>query len=329
MIQSQRPELIHTTLFEADLVGRFAAVRTGIPVLSSLVNTGYDPVRLQDPNVRRFRLGAVRVVDGWTSRNLAAHFHAITHAVKDSAIRALGIDPERITVIERGRDPQRLGLPGVERRQHARRALGLADGDEVLISVGRQEFQKGQRFLLEAMKQLLHSRPRAVLLIAGRDGHATAELQRLHGQSGLRERVRFLGHRPDVPDVLAAGDVFVFPSLYEGLGGAVIEAMAMGLPIVASALPALREVVGDGDNAVLVEPGAPSALSSAIGNLLADPGRAADYGRRSREIFEERFTIERSAERMIQLYRDVVCDAQPSRRRGVAISQRASGPPAW
>lgn len=305
LIRALRPDVVHTTLFEADVAGRLAAVGTGVPVLTSLVNTTYDPVRRGDPNIRAAALGAYRVVDGWTARHLTAHLHAITQAVKDSAVATLGIPAERVTVIERGRDPGRLGTPGAPRRRSARLGLGLADDDEVLVNVARHEYQKGQATLLEAMAVLAPRRPRLVLLQAGRQGHASEDLHRLAGRLALGDRVRLLGHRTDVPELLAAADLFVFPSLYEGLGGAVVEAMALGLPVVASDLPALREVVEPGRNALLVPRESPEALADAISRLLDDDGRRRDFAARSRQIFEQRFTLGPSADRMVALYGEV------------------------
>lgn len=123
--------------------------------------------------------------------------------------------------------------------------------------------------------------------------------------SGPRDQVWFLGHREDVPDLLAAADLFVFLSLWEGLGGAVIEAMALGLPVVASDIPALREVLEVDRNATLVPPGSPRDLAGAITPLLDDQGRAKAFGARSRQIFEARFTLDRCTERMAALYERV------------------------
>ena len=118
--------------------------------------------------------------------------------------------------------------------------------------------------------------------------------------------MRFLGHRDDVPDLLAAADLFAFPSLYEGTGGAAIEAMALGLPIVTSDIDAMREVVDDRRNALLVPPHAPGPLADAIAALLDDPARRLAFGASSREIFEARFTLERSTRAMVELYRRLV-----------------------
>jgi glycosyltransferase involved in cell wall biosynthesis len=120
-----------------------------------------------------------------------------------------------------------------------------------------------------------------------------------------RGRVRLLGHRDDVADVLAAADLFVFPSLWEGLGGSLIEAMALGLPIVASDVPAIAETVAAGENAVLVPAADGAALADAVLGLLGDDERRAAFGRASRVRYESRFTLARAMDRTASLYREV------------------------
>lgn len=310
LIHHAQPDLLHTTIFEADVVGRLAAAGTRVPVLTSLVSTPYDPVRLEDPAVRAWKLRTVKAIDGWTARQLTTHFHAITETVKNEAIGHLRIAPADVTVIERGRDPERLGEPSLDRRARARAALHLNDDKFVLLSVGRQEFQKGQSHLLEAMPALVKHAPETQALIAGRRGNASESLEATSRRMDLNGLARFLGHRSDVPELLAAADLFVFPSLYEGLGGALIEAMALGLPIVASDLPAIREVVEDGANAVLVPAGSPSDLEEAIATIAGDPGRRRRMGERSRQIFLERFTLERSARLMVELFERVASEGR-------------------
>jgi glycosyltransferase involved in cell wall biosynthesis len=306
LVANEGADLIHTNLFEADIAGRLASIGLSVPVLTSLVNTTYTGARLADPNVNRVKLAAVRSIDSWTAKRFTDHFHAISHAVKDAAITALGIDPGRVSVVERGRDPLRLGAPSADRTAAARERLGLAADTPVLVTAGRQEYQKGQVHLLRAMAELRRRVPGVVLLLAGREGHASNELRVVHGNLGLSGSVRFLGHRDDLPDVLAAADLFVFPSLYEGAGGAVIEAMALGLPVIASDIPALAEVLEPGENAILVLPANPTALAGSIEELLGDPDRMARYAARSRSRFEERYTLDRAVDGMVSLYEGVV-----------------------
>jgi glycosyltransferase involved in cell wall biosynthesis len=262
---------------------------------------GYDPIRLQNRDINRLKLWGVRVLDGWTARHLTTHFHAVSEPVKDATVDALGVSPKRITVIERGRTG-RFGGPNLEVRKATRQKLGLTDRDEVIITVGRQEYQKGQRYLLEAMKEVVRQRPHALLLVAGSRGRQSKFLESIRSCDNLTSRVLLLGHREDVPELLAAADLFVCPSLYEGAAGAVIEAMAMGLPIVATRIPSLAAAVEEGRNARLVQRASVAPLAAAIADLLGNPEMAAAFGRRSRQIFEERFTIERCAARMIDFY---------------------------
>jgi glycosyltransferase involved in cell wall biosynthesis len=309
VIAARRPDIVHTMLYEADIAGRLAAWR--VPgcspvVLSSIVNTSYDPARLADPNVRAWKLRAVRLVDGWTARNLADHFHAITNAVKDAAVQTLGIDPNLVTVVGRGRHPGRLGEPSPERRARVRAALGLGRDARVIVTVGRQEFQKAQVDLVSAFDLLAGSRPDAQLLLVGRVGNQSRALRARIGRSAYRDRIRTLGYRDDVPDLLAASDVFALPSLYEGFGGAAIEAMALALPVIASRIPVLHEVVEDERSGLLVPPRNPERLAEAIGRVLDDPAENRRLGERGRELFLARFTAEQTHRRMIDLYERLV-----------------------
>ncbi len=310
VIETERPDIVHTSLFDADVAGRLAARATRPEhrprVLTSLVNTSYDPARGRDPRVRPWRLRLVRRVDGWTARHLTDHFHAITHAVKADAVRSLGNEPGRVTVIERGRDRARLGSWSKERRARAREGLGIAPDAPVIVTVGRQEYQKGQTYLVAAFERVAKEYPDALLLLAGRRGYESGAIDAAIARSSFGDRIRSLGHRDDLPDVLAACDVFAFPSLYEGLGGAVIEAMALGLPVVSSDLPAVREVVEDGASALLVPRADKSAMGSALLRLVDDREMRHRFGARGQELFDTRFTLDRSIDRTVALYEDLL-----------------------
>lgn len=299
LLADRRFELVHTTLFEADVIGRLAAARRRTPVLTSLVNTSYDPVRLADSNVRRSRLRAVQVVEATTARLGSTHFHAISEAVRRSAVDHLRLPPERITVVPRGRKRSRLGEPGPARKRAIRAAMRLPEDATVLVHVGREEFQKGHAVLLDAVGPLLDARPSVHLVLAGRRGNASAEIDRLEGHLPV-DQIHRLGHRDDVPDLLACADVFVFPSLYEGLGGAVLEAMAMELPVVTSDLPALREALAE--DAVFVASGSTPELRLALDHLLDDRNAQRRLGAAGRRRFEACFDHRRICSDMATLF---------------------------
>ena len=301
-IRSFRPDLVHTTLFDADLAGRVAAKMARVPALTSLVNTPYVPEAVMDTNVSRLKMGGVRLIDTMLSRYATDAFHAITETVASWAIEYLGIDPMKITVVPRGRSRAALGTPSGERRREVRGSLGLSDQTPVLINVARQEAQKGQRFLLEALVDVRRRHPDVVLLLAGREGNRTAALRRAVTGLSLGDTVRELGVRTDVPDLRSASDVFVFPSLYEGLGGAVLEAMALEVPIVASDVPAIKEVV-DGDRCAILVPIRDSrALAKGICSVLTDPASAAERAAAAARKFDATYELEISLEGMRRLY---------------------------
>ena len=301
LIKQVRPALVHTSLFDADIVGRLAAIGTGVPVVSSLVNTSYDPIRLEDPGLRPWKLSLTRAIDSWTARHLTLRFHAVSHAVKESAVADLRLPPDRITVVERGRDPAVLGAPSEDRRAEVRRHEGIPAGGFVFITVGRQEYQKGQSHLLRAFQSVAETSPDCLLLVVGREGNATRELNALLEELKLGPSTRLLGHREDVADLLAAADVFVFPSLYEGLGGALIEAMALGLPVIASDIPALREATGGEDGAILVPAGDSAALAKAMIALKDDAGLRRRMSVHNRSAFLTRYQSISANERLFDL----------------------------
>lgn len=309
-LKTVRPDLVHTSLLDSHLIGRLGAARTGIPVLSSLLNTAYDPSRAGDPNINQLGFRVWREIDGFTARHLVTHFHALTNAVKESYYEALRIPREKITVVGRGRSRTRLGEATPERRARIRTLLGIPADRTVLVNVGRQDYQKGQRFLVAAMRRVVEARPDVLLLVAGRPGPETTRLHDTVVAHKLQDHVRFLGHRDDVTDIVAGSDLFVFPSLFEGLGGAVLEAMGLGLPVVASDLPVLREVLGE--TAAFAAPGQPDAIADRVLRLLADPDRRAALAQATQARFAERYELDRTAEQMVAMYRDVLAQCGSS-----------------
>lgn len=302
LLRRRRPDLLHTTLFESDLAGRMAAAALRVPVVSSVVSTGYGPEHAAEAGIRAHRLQAARVADAVSAR-VVRRFHAVSQAAAAAAIDLLRLPRHKVEVIPRGRDRARLGYPSPARRSATRRALGIEGDAPVVLAVARQEPQKGLDVLLRAMPEVLRSQPQATLLVAGAPGRSTPDLSRLVAGMGLEKSVRVLGMRSDVPDLLCAADVFTLPSRREGLPGAVLEAMALDVPIVASDLPTVREAIPDDRYAILVPAGDPSPLASAL--LVSLQGGDASAGRASagRQRFESCFDIAAVSRRMIAFYR--------------------------
>jgi glycosyltransferase involved in cell wall biosynthesis len=300
LVAELQPAVVHTTLFEADLAGRRAASRVGVPCVSSFVNSTYGRSQADREDISRAKLRAAQAVDALTARRVA-RFHAVTEHVATVMSRRLLVPRDKIEVIPRGRDAAALGRRSEAREAATRRCLGIPADAELIVAVGRQEPQKGLDVLLTALPAVRARFPDVRVLIAGREGRATAALAELTAASGLAGTVTFLGMRDDVADLLSAADVFAFPSRWEGAGGTLLEAMALECPIVTSRLPTLLETV-DESTAVLVAPGSADELAGGLVASLVDRRAAADRAAAARTRFEEHFTIEVSGRRMADLY---------------------------
>jgi len=306
-IRSERPDVVHTALFDADIVGRLAAWRTGARVVSSLVNTTYDVARTSDPNLRRWKLRVVQVLDAVTGRLFVDRFHAVSHGVADVNAHDLHIPRARIDVVHRGRSRDRLGDWSAERRAAVRASLGIGADVPLVLAAGRQEHQKAHVDLVAATALLVRRVPAARVLIAGREGNASSVLQAaLVQHPAAADAIVLLGHRHDVPDLLCAADVLAIPSLYEGTAGAALEAMALCCPVVCTDLAGVAGVLKRDDNALLVPVGQPSAMADALERVLTEPALAQGLRDRGLADFEERFTIDVAAAAMEAFYADVV-----------------------
>jgi len=310
LLRDRRPDLVHTTLFEADVAGRIASWRARIPVVTSLVNLAYGPEQLTDPHLRRWRVEAARRLDALTARRVT-RFHAITRVVAEVMTERLRLRRGRVDVIPRGRDPDVIGRRTKGRRDDARRRIGVDGSAPIGFAAARQEFQKGLDVLVEAFPAVLAEVPQARLVVAGREGGLTEQLGAATARLGLANAVSFIGTRTDVLDLMCAADAFAFPSRWEGLGVAVLEAMALEAPIVASDIPAIREVIGDDEErALLVPPDRADALAAAIVRTLTDTEAAGARAVAARERFLERFTLDRVADATVAFYQRALAEAR-------------------
>jgi glycosyltransferase involved in cell wall biosynthesis len=171
-----------------------------------------------------------------------------------------------------------------------------------MVTVGTLKEQKGHRYLIEAARSVVSQFPDVHILFIG-DGDLREELQAQTRVSGLEEPIHFLGSRNDVPDLLAASDYFVLPSLWEGLPMALIEAMASGLPIIATEVSGTKQVMVPNETGLLVPPGTVQQLKEAVINFLSEPARARAMGAAAQQRVEACFSAKRQAEEHIALYR--------------------------
>ncbi|MEI7591683.1 MAG: glycosyltransferase family 4 protein [Actinomycetes bacterium] len=245
LVSERQPDLVHTTLFDADIPGRIAAKLAGVPVVSSLVNVAYGPEQLTNPDLVSWKVELACRADRLTSR-IPSRFHALSDHVALTMGARLNIRPELIEVIPRGRDLGRLGQLSTTRRARVRQSLGIDDERPLIIAAARHEFQKGLDVLLRAWPIVRRAEPTAELRLGGRRGAQSPLIDELIAHAGPTSGIVDIGLRDDVPDLLCAADTFVVPSRWEGLGSVLIEAMALGTPVVATGVGPIPNMVGDG-----------------------------------------------------------------------------------
>ncbi|MFM8305446.1 MAG: glycosyltransferase [Actinomycetota bacterium] len=301
IVRQRRPDLVHTTLFEADLAGRIGARLAGAPVVSTLANDAYGPAHRAELAGRNLKLFGAQLADAATAR-LTTQLHAISFHVAEVMSARLRYPRERIRVIPRGRDPRVLGRRDPERRARARAALGVPPEAPVVLTLARQERQKGLDVLIDALPHVVDQVPNARFFVAGQPGNATAALERQLTGTARTDAFTLLGARDDVAELLNAADLFVLPSRREGLGGALLEAMALECPVVVSDVPPLREVVDD-RSAILVPADDALCLAAAVVTALGDPAASGARARVAHARFVADFTLDAVVDRMIEFYR--------------------------
>lgn len=299
-----RPDLVHCALPDASLGARLAGRFLDIPVIESLVNISHEEARITDNRaVKRWKLRAHRAVDRWTMRKVAK-FHAISQEVAHSWIRTIGISPTRIQVIPRG-----VEIDNRERtscRDRLLRELSIGQESFVILNVGRQVPQKGQIYAVKAMAQILDEIPGAVLVSAGSSGSMSDVLRVAADGLAVADKVFWLGIREDIEDLMAAADAFVFPSLYEGLGVSLLQAMAAGLACVVTDRPPMTEVVSHEESGILVPPRDPNALAAALIRLARDEELRGALAAAARMRVRSAFNPSDVAARIERLYRETL-----------------------
>lgn len=299
LLNAEDFDVVHTTLFEADIVGRVAARLAGVPVVSTLATARYGPDHLADPNLRRWKVRAGQVLDMATAR-VTRRLHAVSDHVAEATSERLRYSRDRIDVVPRGRSATLAHPRSNDERVKTRSELGLGDRPTVIV-VARQDRVKGIDRVIAAMPRVVEKVDDVMLIVAGREGNQTAELSEAVEQFGLQDSVRFLGARDDVGALLHASDVFVLGSRREGHPGSLLEAMAVGAPTVVHDMPQTREVV-DARHSVLVDAADAEALGSAIVAVVTDAGAARERADTSRQLFLERYTLDHVADEMVAFY---------------------------
>jgi glycosyltransferase involved in cell wall biosynthesis len=279
--------------------GVYAAHFANVPVI---VRTEHLPYLLTNPEQQRDYAKMIAYAD---------QVITVSEVSRKSYIEQ-GVDAGKVTAIANG--VRRFSHAPIADRSALRQRLGIAESARVVITVGRLTEQKAHTDLLAAIPQVLRAEPQALFVWLG-DGPLKAKLCDAIESDGLSQHVLMLGTRKDVPLFMQAADLLVMPSLFEGMPLVLLEAMAAGLPIVATNVGGNAELIEDQVHGCLVPPANPAVLAHAIVEALAHPEQTERWRRAAQQRFESRFTVEQMAQTMDDLYRRLLCQVNSHRER--------------
>jgi glycosyltransferase involved in cell wall biosynthesis len=292
IIRKEKVALIHTHLFASNTLGRVAGMLLGLPVV----------IHEQQNETKVLPIHKKLVDRALASK--AAAIIAVSDSTRAFNIRVKGVDPDKIHTVPNAINLERLRLEAVHRQQ-MRKSLNLPPSAPLVIGVGRLAQQKRFDLWLEAAAGVHQQVPDAQFLLVG-DGPLRHELETQAESLELEQVVRFLGAREDVPQLLGASDLFVLSSDYEGLPLALLEALAMGLPAIATAADGSAEVLQGTSAGRLVPTCNVSLLTSTIVDLLQNPQTAQALGSAGRDLVEARYSAEGMAEAVESVYAQVL-----------------------
>lgn len=273
LVHKERVDLLHLHLFEPTVLGALVARASKRPVVIT---------RHHSDAVHRLPAGMKRSIysklERWVNHR-AAHIIAPSRRVFEVLTRHEGVAESKVTVVPYGQSPERFDSVRATDPKAVRRSLGV--GSPLVICVARLHPEKGHRYLLEAFARLKSQISNAMLMLVG-TGPEGDVLIKLMGMLGLQSSVRLMGWRDDVLSLIWAADLLVHPSLHEALPSAVIEAIMLGVPVVATDVSGVRDILGDNEYGTVVLPADADMLYCAMRDALSDLSRArrrAEQGR--------------------------------------------------
>jgi glycosyltransferase involved in cell wall biosynthesis len=294
-MKRERFQLIHAHGYFAGTFGRLAAIMSRVPVLIAHVHSTYYHYSKRNLLIEKF-------LSYFTDKIIC-----VSQAVERFVTVNERIRKEKTCLIYNAVAPPE-SLLNDDFRNELRRSLGFESEAIVIAVVASLTANKGHGFLISAFRQIFSTHPSVRLLIVG-DGPLREQLEIVTRQLMLDRAVVFTGIRQDVFSLLQTADIFVLPSQErEGLGVALIEAMAVGLPVIGTDLGGIPEVIEDGENGFLVSPGSSEQLAEALRKLVADQALRTGMGLRGRQMYEEKFTMPKMIQQIETLYDQLLAE---------------------
>ncbi|MFZ1720670.1 MAG: glycosyltransferase [Candidatus Moraniibacteriota bacterium] len=299
----ESPDIIITYLFHADMIGRLLLSHCHselveeshlkkIPIIPFLRTTYNHPKYL-----------VARILE-WVTRPLVNRYLANSEAVKDFYVKRIGVSSEKITTIPNGIDIEY--FDSITPNPDLRKSLSIAPSDFVIICVANLHINKGHRYLLEAFEQFHHSssppfqggelKRELKLLLVG-DGNEKESLLHQIENYQSKENILLLGQRTDVPQLLKISNLFVLPTLFEGMSNAIMEAMASGLPVITTDIPENRSLIENNISGILIPTQDSEALSQTIQQIQGNPSLSASLSQKAKIAIQNSFSLEEIAKK--------------------------------
>jgi len=293
LIIKEKIDLVHTHGVRANLVGRLAARMAGVNVIVTTVHS----LLVQDYPDLFSRLANTLIEKA--SRNLTTHFIAVSEGLQKALVKQ-GIPQSKITVIYNGLNPELFLKPGISRGQWRKKA-GFRPDVPLVAIVGRLHPVKGHRYFLKSAAGILKERADVHFLVVG-SGPERDRLEEYTRKLGIADHVTFTGFVTDVSELMPDINLLVVPSLWEGFGLTALEAMVVEVPVVATSVGGLPEIVNHGTTGMLVPPADEAGLIRGITWMLDHPQEAAEMAAAAKTAVEKKFTARAMARRTEQVY---------------------------
>jgi glycosyltransferase involved in cell wall biosynthesis len=291
-MKKKQIHVVRTHRYRSNLYGRLAAFLAGVPVIIASVHDNYRTDKR--PKRRIMNRILAKITD---------KIVAVSEDVKEDIIRYDSIDPSKIEVIPNGIDVERFNPE--KNTTDIRKEFSLEEDDIVIGFIGRIVPAKGLEYLLNALPYLNEEFKNIKLLIVG-EGSLVEELKKRAKKNNIFDNILFIGRRRDIPEILACINIFVMPSIAEGLPNALLEAMAMGKPIVTTEVGGIPEIVKNGFNGLLVPPRDTVSLSKAIKELISNDQLAAKLGQAARDLVRDNLSIKAIAQKWQSIYLSIL-----------------------
>lgn len=286
-VKKNRPDIIITYLFHADAIGRL--------FLQALTNIKIIPFLRTTYNHEKY--WAARLFEKAT-KYFVKNYLANSESVKSFYAEEIGVPKEKITVIPNGIDTE--FFDSIPRNENLRKELGISTGGTAIICVANFHINKGHKYLLEAFEELYHNNHFIKLLLVG-DGDEKENLLKQTEKYESKNNILFLGGRSDVPVLLKSSDIFVLPTLFEGMSNAIMEAMAAGLPIITTNINENLELIEDKKSGLLCDIRNSSSIKNNLSLLIENKGFRRILGNNAISTIKENYEIKKIAKELANL----------------------------